>query len=346
MPSEPWVRVLPQGATVSLLPGRGEPRLLLLSKDAGGRWADSAMYPASTLRGRALRSALRVAAAAYTLPRTTVNDPEAGLLIPQMEELFPTSCPDLVFVGPPGPARKCSLRMRGRDGLITGYVKASSAAGGIARLRREYEVLSGLPVGVGPIPLGFIASEFGAVLGLEPVSGRPGRGVLRPPRGLLEVLGGLVGAETVPGSLHPWLERLATRPGSHEIEAALDILRAGEWPVVITHGDAAPWNVFVAGGQVRLLDWEYGTLNGFQHADAVEYILQVACLVKKWSPARAAHQAARWLEDGSGMVLSGGVASSLVKVTAFCAYSEALEDGAAPSYPLQHWRSQVWRNTR
>jgi hypothetical protein len=113
--------------------------------------------------------------------------------------------------------------------------------------------------------------------------------------------------------------------------------------VWINHGDFAPWNVCVEGGEWSLLDWEFADAEGFPFLDSVYYVLQVACLVKKWTPDRARMRAREWIESNPLLPISADEADVIVRVCAWDAQRRDRNLGEPDDSALQQWREQVWR---
>jgi hypothetical protein len=79
-------------------------------------------------------------------------------------------------------------------------------------------------------------------------------------------------------------------------------------PSAVVHGDFAPWNVRMDRGRLRAFDWEYGSVDGLPHLDALHHELQVGRLLDRWSPdemtAELRRYAARDLGAGAGAALT------------------------------------------
>jgi hypothetical protein len=54
-------------------------------------------------------------------------------------------------------------------------------------------------------------------------------------------------------------------------------------PVTLVHGDFVPWNMLLAGGALRVFDWEYGCLDGLPNWDETHFMLQVGLILHRWS---------------------------------------------------------------
>jgi len=123
----------------------------------------------------------------------------------------------------------------------------------------------------------------------------------------------------------------------------LAALAGPSWPVVVQHGDVAPWNIMQdSGGDVRALDWEYGSLPGFPHLDLAFYILQTAALMHRWPPEKARDYAVARLTRAPWPALEPAEALAVVRLAALDTYWKQMEDGQRRGAPLQAWRRRVW----
>jgi hypothetical protein len=167
---------------------------------------------------------------------------------------------------------------------------------------------------------------------------------------------------------HPAIVRLREQvvirdlqfPGadSQAFEKMIAPLRTQKWPVVIQHGDFAPWNVLrisegrmlkaedlsppsVVGHQLSELcaiDWEEGTAEGFPYFDLIYYVLQTAFLVHKWSPEKA-FKYARTALEGRGIDKNRGC--SLIRLAMLDAYIRFGCCAADKDNPLQQFRLAI-----
>jgi hypothetical protein len=123
------------------------------------------------------------------------------------------------------------------------------------------------------------------------------------------------------------------------IDPWVDAFANATCPVVIQHGDFAPWNIYQdSSGIMTAIDWEYGTLVGFPFLDQAFFMLQVTMLMNRWSPVRAREFAVQKLTK----VVSDRQAHAIVKLAAFDAFHKSLDDGHGPDDPNQRWRRAVW----
>lgn len=333
----PWNFFFPEGTPVVAIPGWERPRLYVAGCPRALRWRASALFPAYRPAARVRRVILRCLAQLSLRPRRGEGPYLLGALV---RDAGGGLTPSAVLVGTPGPAQKLTVQLVDGKGRVAAYLKYGESPAAVRRLEREHAVLRRLPRDAGPAVLAFGHVGRGVGLLLTALSGRPLAARIWPPSGAVAYIKGLVtGAEEVPAADHPWLRRLAScEPIAARWCEALDFRR---WQVVPEHGDFAPWNVLHDGRQVHALDWEYGSLEGFPGADLAHYVLQAAALLGRWPPEAARACAVRFLRDVPWLRLGEREAEALVRLTALAAYRRALEDGHAPSEPLQAWRRRV-----
>lgn len=327
---------LPPRVQVLALPSASKPRLYLSSENTSQRWRHSGLYPAFRWSARAFRTVLRMKAA-FGLGRTWRNHDAAWVLGEFLKDCLPSADAAVVLLGTPGPTQKVTVQLW-EGPTILGYLKYAETPIARARLDQEYVVLTALPVGAGPRPLKFAPFDRGQALVTAPAPGHtiPTRSQLGTD--LRSYLSRLRQADGWPLAQHPWVVRLREGRRS-EAEPLLAPLAAREWSVVFQHGDFAPWNILRRmDGTLTAVDWEYGSTQGFPYLDAAHYLLQVAALMRRWSPQRARTYAAKHLSPD----LSRPQAEALVRLSAFAAYNDAKSDGQESRTPLQAWRRAVW----
>lgn len=327
---------MPPNAEVLALPSIDRPRLYMVSQSTAQRWRHSGMYPAFRWTARAYRTALRLKGSLGLGP--TIQSPSVDWALAEfLQSCLPRVGGAVVALGTPGPAQKITVQLW--DGVrILGYLKYGRAPRAKARLEQEHEMLGALPANVGPRVLKYAEYGEGKALVTEPIMGHsvPPRLPLRS--NMRRFLDGLYQDTGVALERHPWVRYMQHRFG-RMIEPWLEPLADQSWPVVIQHGDFAPWNVLHGSdGTLAAIDWEYGNAKGFPHMDAAHYLLQVAALMRRWAPTRARAYAAKTLDAS----LSSAQADALVRLAAFESYQEAIADGHERCAPLQAWRRAVW----
>ena len=293
------------------------------------RWRYSGLYPAFRSTAKVYRWVIRAKAALKLvdqLPAIPVPDGLRAFL----KDCFGSEVSaGVVLMGTPGPAQKLIVQLWG-DGLVLGYMKYGKTSTAKSRIEREHAVLSGLAPNIGPCPLKFAPFADGVAMIMSPVCGKQLPASLSSAslaKGLLNRM--TLGVEHSVHE-HPWIKRLSERY-SHALPW-LDALAGRTWPVVIQHGDFAPWNIFQdRSGILTAIDWEYSTLVGFPYLDHAFFILQVVMLMKRWPPNRARKFAVQELTK----VVSRRQAQAIVKLAAFDAFHKSLNDGHDPDEPNQ-----------
>jgi hypothetical protein len=142
------------------------------------------------------------------------------------------------------------------------------------------------------------------------------------------------------------------------LDTLLAPLCTQKWPVVVQHGDFAPWNVLrtsEVGCQrsenshthtpihpdsttsLVAIDWEEGVLEGFPYFDFIYFVLQTGCLIHGWQ-AKAVFDYLIPRRAGEG--LSMRQITALVGLCALDAYFRFGEEQGNPR--LQEFRKQVF----
>lgn len=112
---------------------------------------------------------------------------------------------------------------------------------------------------------------------------------LRPPARTLPYLRALPLRPAFPSRLHPALCRLAE---AHPLAAEwIASLADREWPVVLEHGDFAPWNLLRTSRGLRAIDWEDSRPDGFPGFDLAHYVIQTGVLMHRWGAERVGRYA-------------------------------------------------------
>lgn len=322
----------------AVLPGRARTRLLFPWSSAARRWRYSALYPVHRPIMRWYRLALRLRSAAG-LVATAPFEGDGAALRESLRDCLPQGPRDsVVMVGQASPIQKATVQVWGAEG-VAGYLKFAAKPAAQARIRNEHHVLTQLPPEVAPQALRLLPHRGGVALVTSPVAGRQLPARMSSFLAALPLLGRLGGAERYAAAEHPWLRAAAER--HPEILARwMPELAGRTWPVVVMHGDFAPWNLFQdAGGRVRAIDWEFASLKGFPNLDQAHFILQVMMLIERRDVAAALRGATDLLTGGD---VSERLAGVLVRLSALADYDRAISDGCGTEHPaLQRWR-EVW----
>jgi hypothetical protein len=216
-------------------------------------------------------------------------------------------------------------------GEILGYLKYGEKQVARKRLKQESRMLGNLPEGAGPVLLKFGPFGAGDALVTTTLVGKRVPITLRPDEALTEFLATLDVSCPVPLEVHPWVRFVRAQPGS-DVEFPLEALAGRDWPVVLQHGDFAPWNLLRRpDGRFGAIDWEYGSLEGFPYLDLAFHVLQIQALIYRRVPQRAAEYAIKYLTRQPRLALSQGEAGALVRLAAYDAFLKSREDGG-PEY--------------
>lgn len=337
-----WDSFFPPGTHVLALPNWKNPRLYLPAQHVFERWGGSSSYPAYRLRARLYRILLRVRAATrLTTVRMVPSDSWA--LGEFLGDVLPQVTPAMLLVGTQGPAQKLIVQLQDKGGRIVGYLKYAEKPMARRRLRQECQMISGIPAGVGPEVLKHGTLGDGEAILTTLLPGKVLRATLPPTRDLTGLLMSLAVLPPMPLESHPWVSYMREQSGQ-EVDTWLAALTERRWPVVVQHGDFAPWNLIRSpDGRVGAVDWEYGTLEGFPCLDLAHYVLQVSALIYRRRPSEAARYTASYLASQAQYALSETEARALTCLAAYDAHLKFCEDGQSPNTRLQGWRQEVWK---
>jgi hypothetical protein len=337
-----WDEFFPPGTRVLALPSWRRPRLYLPACPLSQRWNRSKLYPASRWSARLYRLSLRAAAAAGMKRARTAGSRRwslgdfAEVVLPELHSV-------VVLVGTSGPTQKITAQLRDAKGRVLGYLKYAETEAASRRLRHEYNMLSGLPGGVGPRPMKFAPMGNGEALLSSAFPGEAIPAVLPPPDGTVGLLDALVVSPPEPLESHPWVRHLRGRGQFPGLDACLETLASRDWPVAMQHGDFAPWNLLQRpDGVLGAIDWEYGTLEGLPYLDLAYYVLQTSALIYRRDPLPAARYASGYLSKQPTLGLGAPEAQTLTRLAAYDAYLKGLEDGQSENAALQTWRRKIW----
>ena len=252
---------------------------------------------------------------------------------------------DLVLrIGTPGPTQKITIQFRDQSGDIIAYLKYAEKNEARIRLYHEYKILSQLPRQLGPKVLKYDAVGDGVGLLLSPLTGKPLSVSIQPPNTVNDFLSKLITQTAVPIQSHPTIQQLIEAEDDR-INKCIDALAARHWPVVIAHGDFAPWNIlYKSDHSLIAFDWEYGSFQGFPHMDLIYYILQVSALVYRWRPKKSISYLINYLTQ-SGFTLSGQKEiQALIALAAYLSNQQGIADGLTTDNYLQQWRTEVFKS--
>jgi hypothetical protein len=337
-----WDVLFPSGTRVLAIPDWRQPRVLAPTGSASLAWRAAGYYPAYRWTGRLYRLYLRVRALMGGGAARASGGTAHEALLAFLADVAPGAVPVAAQVGMPGLAQKLTLRLADATGRPVGFLKCAEGDFARERLRHEREILQLLPAGAGPAVL-----KSGVVAGLEvlllaPVDGRHPPPAVEPTPALLHLTESLVTARRAPIEGHPWYRTLGGERSA--VEAHVHALAGRDWPIALRHGDLAPWNLLARpDGSYTAIDWEYGSTDGLPGLDVAQYVLQVAMLVARWEPARAARVAAELLSQRTPFGITARQAHALVALAAYDTYRAALLEGLTAADARQSWRRAVWQ---
>jgi hypothetical protein len=338
-----WDLFFPPGTRVLALPNWRRPRLYLSTQHALQRWEHSSFYPASRLPARLYRLSLRLRATAGIAQARTVrsNSWPLGAFV---HDALPQITSAVALVGTSGPAQETTVQLWDGKIRVLGYLKYAEKNAARRRLQHEHFMLSRVPDGLGPKPIKFGVLGEGEALLKSAIPGDTVAPTLPPPKGLIDLLNSLTISPPIHLEDHPWVHH-ARRHVTPELNAVIELLASKRWSVVVQHGDLVPWNMLRGpDGNLRVVDWEYGALEGFPFLDLIHYILHTSALIYRWAPLRAARYAVEYLIRQYAPALTGVEAWVLTRLAAYDAYSKALEDGQATDAGMQPWRRAIWES--
>ena len=337
-----WTTFFPPRTKVMALPTWRSPRLFIVAQNPLQRWRRSALYPAFRARARLFRLLLRLGAAASALSTRTTPSAQGWSLGAFVQEALPEAVSVSVLIGWPGPTQKTTVQCWNERGEVIGYLKYAERPAAQMRLERERQVLGQLAPGIGPEMLKYGSWQQGKALLVAPLSGEDLAPTLPPHETIVDFTQRLSkDAECVAFQDHPWYQRWEE---AATLKPCIEALAGQAWPVVVQHGDLAPWNLRrSAAGHLRAFDWEYGTLQGFPYLDLAHYTLKVAALIKRWSPSKATDYTASYLANKFPERLSLRETYALVRLSAYDTYYEEARNGHDPQNRWQRWRYEVWQ---
>lgn len=335
-------RIFGRDSRVIAIPSWRRSRLWFSNGSALDRWRLCGLYPGYSLGGRIVRRWLRLLAYAGMFPARPVASKTPYWL--GVGGLTPANVGGVAVLHSAGGGyEKWVLQIRGPNGNVVAYGKLANGAKARALIARERAALMNVPVGLSPKVLDLAEAYGCSLLLMSPLPGRAPptdlpldpsawrlmRRMQRPDAGVFEI------------ASHPWWQARMRKHAT--VSAWASVLAGRHWPVWINHGDFTPWNVCVHDGEWRLLDWEFAAVDGFPLLDVVHYVLQVACLVKHWSPHLARDRARAWIGSNPLLPIHVDEADVLVRVCAWDAQQRDRSLGERDSSAIQQWREQVWR---
>lgn len=332
-----WLGIFNPGRRLFMLPDVNHPRFFAASESIRQRWHDSQWFPAYRPAAVALRYIRRIQAALMPATRTAPHcEPVFARTLTQSGITFARA---VLWVGTHGERQKYSIRLLNNRGKVMAHAKIGFSPTARNLLRREAEILQYIPRELGPALYNVIEHPDFSGLLMEHVPGQPCPARLKRsqanymiPAAAEKFLPLFPVQRQAMISDHPAILRLA----GNLPDSLLAPLRPRTWPVILQHGDYAPWNLLADGGRIRAIDWEDAVPDGFLYFDLVHYMIQVSVLVHHWPREKIKRHVLLQLQRYG---LSGMQADSILRLAAMDASRRFNAD--PPSSPLPGIRAYL-----
>lgn len=208
---------------------------------------------------------------------------------------MPTLSTAAVSVGIPGPGQKITVQLMDGRGHVLGFAKYADKPYTRELMVNEARMLSVIPEGVGPRLVRLMPFLEGDLLVQTALPGRTQTPHLRLDAAQMRFFERLVQpGKPYAADEHPFLQSLRSQSGGYQagglrdtIEEIVETLGDVRWPVVWSHGDMAPWNMYLWRNECLAFDWEHGREVGFAYLDAAADLIQVASIIQRATPQRA-----------------------------------------------------------
>lgn len=236
-------------------------------------------------------------------------------------------------------------------GVVTGsqgrvFIKAVDTASSASSLANEARMLRAVAPACAPMLLdecieadaGFIVTEV-----VHPVRRQPS---LAPDTRAIELLESLPRDREEDGESHPWIVSLLASGCPTDVERWSKVLHRRRWPLVVLHGDLLPSNIAMrVGGELVLVDWEFGSLAGFPGVDAAQWVIHVGTWSVQASTNVISSVFTSWAcgRQFGGTRITRDEARAILALTAYSDYrrhTTAL--GGGSSDYIQRVRSSLW----
>lgn len=203
---------------------------------------------------------------------------------------MPTLSTAAVSVGIPGPGQKITVQLMDCRGRVLGFAKYADKPYTRELMVNEARMLSVIPKGVGPRLVRLTPFLEGDLLVQTALPGRTWTPRLRLDAAQMRFFERLVQpAKSYAANEHPFVQSLRSQDGGPQdaIEEIVEALGDVRWPVAWSHGDMAPWNMYLWRNECLAFDWEHGREVGFAYLDAAATLIQVASIIQRVTPQRA-----------------------------------------------------------
>jgi len=273
----------------------------------------------------AVRGLLRIGLHGRVLREVRVTREKAAAVTPLLPGIGCGTCG--VLLGSPEHRVRRAIASY-RNAGVWEVAKISFGAEGAGILEQEARALTELQLladGVPPL-LGLHHAAEVTVLRMPYLSGKP----VPPgdyPAALLLLDSWVTDRPPQPITAYQeWPAIVASLAHSAAGRAVVDRLSMETLRPVICHGDFARWNLLrTTGGELRVLDWEWGHQDGLPGIDLVHYFLQDARMVARLAPASAIAATQRELkrpECAAYLAATGWTGEPLLPILACLAYKQ------------------------
>lgn len=208
---------------------------------------------------------------------------------------MPTLSTAAVSVGIPGPGQKITVQLMDGRGRVLGFAKYADKPYTRQLMANEARMLGVIPEGVGPRLVRLTPFLEGELLVQTALPGRtrtPRLGLDAAQMRFFERL--VQPAKSYAANEHPFVQSLRFQAGGYRAGALRDAIEEivgglGDvrWPVAWSHGDMAPWNMYLWRNECLAFDWEHGREVGFAYLDAAATLIQVASIIQRLAPQQA-----------------------------------------------------------
>lgn len=278
--------------TLFAIPDWNTPRFIGENYSFSQRWKDSRFFPSFRTLGHLSRLRFRLLNAIHPnlRPNTAIYH--------DLQEIIREADLDvgriIMQIGEPGPRQKYCARLISDHEHPLAIIKFGYRSSARARIEHEASMLDQVPKEMAPAVKCCIQSNSLYAIVMEYLSGKSFPATLRGFHSkhkslnlvdsLLNYLRQMPRQESCVIESHPAIQRMDTIPQDFCLP-----LRGRYWPVVMQHGDFAPWNLILNGSRLKAIDWEVSVKDGFPYFDLVHFCIQTGGLIHHWRSDKLSH---------------------------------------------------------
>lgn len=304
------------------------------------------LYIAKTIKGvtyRFLKRALLLVGISNT--KKIICD--SYVLSQYLKGILPEFNEVIIFVGNSEVSHRLILQIMNNKKEIIGYLKYGFNQQSIVELDREYYILSNIQSSRVPNILKFDKLGNGKALLTEDIQGNE----IIPDELINMAVIQLIEIELQKNreqkfyaiDKHPWI--LKNMNGYADIFSTLysevfEIFKNRKWPTVLLHGDLHPRNVIQDNfGEIKIIDWERGDLQGFPYIDTIFYLISVKIYYEKLNNREVYNYICEYLVNNYD--LSQKEANVLIKMVVYYQYIDCKENGLEDNHKDQQWKLEI-----